>query len=72
MIEILVHLMYDQSCCGDKHCRPVPCAEITTTAEGWIWGGHPFHKLMFHESPDGNCHVCIDTVPRCIYLPTRA
>lgn len=33
---------------------------------------HLLHDQSCCGSKDGNCHVCIDTVPRCIYLPTRA
>ena len=69
---MFAHLLYDQACCADKHCRPVPCSEITQTSDGWQWQGQSFHRVMLRESPDGNCHVCIDTVPRCIYLPSRA
>lgn len=73
MFELLlaIHLFYDQSCCGGKDCHPVPCEEITSLSDGWIWQGKTFHRIMFHESPDGQCHVCVDVVPRCIYLPSR-
>lgn len=72
MLEALaVHLLYDNACCAGKDCHPVPCSEIISTENGWIWHDKSFHKIMLRESPDGQCHVCVDVVPRCIYLPSR-
>ena len=34
---MLVHSWYDDKCCHDKDCRPVPCEEIEKISDGWLW-----------------------------------
>jgi hypothetical protein len=67
-----VHSFYDNACCNDVHCHPVPCDQITSTSNGWMWNGMTFSRSMMHQAPDGNCHVCVAAGPICIYLPSRA
>jgi hypothetical protein len=82
LILSFVHSWYDQDCCSDRDCRPVPCEEISNVAGGWIWrhGGWRiyFDKRNLRVSQDDGCHVCIITddnsvLPRgnCIYLPVK-
>ena len=79
---LLAHSFYDQQCCENRHCHPVPCEEISDTTTGWVW--HPlgqainFDRGMLKISPDGNCHVCVSHLTDtpvlhgiCIYLPPR-
>jgi hypothetical protein len=80
---LLAHSFYDQDCCQDQHCHPVPCEQIEAMTWGWIW--HPlgqaaigFNRDSFKPSPDGNCHVCVNNMTAspalngiCIYLPPR-
>jgi hypothetical protein len=80
---LLVHWLYDQECCEQQHCHPVPCEQISDTKSGWIWRDGDWLAVHFARnqlkvSPDGNCHVCVahltDTPVLhgiCIYLPSR-
>jgi hypothetical protein len=34
---MLVHSWYDDKCCHDKDCHPVPCEEIEKISDGWLW-----------------------------------
>ena len=74
------HEFYSQQCCEGLHCHPVPCEEITSTVDGWMWNGTRFELRMLRMAPDGNCHICIAPnflegkavdKPTCIYLPPR-
>ena len=55
----------------EQHCHPVPCAEVVDLSDGWKWHDNYFSKTMLRVSPDGECHVCMSTLPLCIYLPSR-
>jgi hypothetical protein len=74
---MLVHSWYDESCCHDKDCHPVPCAQIEKIGQGWQWRDgnqrHWFPPDRLKLSQDGHCHVCVSprTIPSgiCIYLP---
>jgi hypothetical protein len=80
---LLAHSFYDQDCCHDRHCHPVPCEEIESMSWGWIWHplGHAavgFNRGTYKPSPDGECHVCVANLSDtpalngiCIYLPPR-
>jgi hypothetical protein len=77
---LFVHSFYDEYCCNNKDCHPVPCGEITTVPGiGWKWQDLVFGKNTLRSSPDGNCHVCVIDKspyyefksPRCVYLPSR-
>jgi hypothetical protein len=79
---ILVHSWYDERCCHDKDCHPVPCEEIEKLREGWLWRDaatkqrHWFPNDRLKASHDEACHVCVSpgTTPSgiCIYLPLPA
>jgi hypothetical protein len=74
---ILIHSWYDESCCHDKDCHPVPCEQIERLKFGWQWRNgkvrHWFPPDRLKASHDTACHVCVspDTIPSgiCIYLP---
>ncbi len=80
---ILIHSFYEQDCCREQHCHPVPCEEIESMASGWVWHplGHAavtFNRGTQKPSPDGACHVCVLDMMNtgmhdgiCIYLPPR-
>ena len=34
---MLIHSWYDDKCCHDKDCLPVPCEEIEKISDGWLW-----------------------------------
>lgn len=79
---MLVHSWYDDKCCHDKDCRPVPCEEIEKISDGWLWRDrateqrHWFPHDRLKASHDDACHVCVSskTIPSgiCIYLPLPA
>lgn len=66
-----VHEFYSDACCAGTHCHPVPCTEVVSTGDGWLWHGRSFEKHMLRVAPDGACHVCVAAMPICIYLPPR-
>jgi hypothetical protein len=78
----LIHSWYDDKCCHDKDCRPVPCEEIEKISDGWLWRDgatkqrHWFPHDRLKASHDDACHVCVSPkmIPSgiCIYLPLLA
>jgi hypothetical protein len=70
---VFVHSFYSAECCANKHCHPVPCGEISTTATGFTWNAIFFDRSVLKVSQDGDCHVCVENEAygRCIYLPPR-
>ena len=71
------HSWYPQNCCGDQHCHPVPCEEVSRTALGnYLWKTVEFDKKVMKLSEDDGCHVCINpnTTPGglCIFLAPRS
>ena len=79
---MLVHSWYDEKCCHDKDCLPVPCEEIEKISDGWLWRDKAtkqrywFPHDRLKASHDDACHVCVSpqTIPGgiCIYLPLPA
>src|SRR5215472_2005527 len=77
-----VHSWYDEKCCQDKDCHPVPCEEIEKISAGWLWRDvatkqrHWFPHDHLKASHDDACHVCVSPETRpsgiCIYLPLPA
>ena len=73
------HSWYPKECCHDKDCRPIPCAELTVTANGDVmWKGvFYFSSPMLRDSLDGQCHVCVEGLnanipyylPLCVFVP---
>jgi hypothetical protein len=78
----LVHSWYDENCCHDRDCHPVPCEEIEKMSDGWLWRDaatkqrHWFPHDRLKASHDDACHVCVSpkTTPSgiCLYLPLPA
>lgn len=73
-VLMLIHSWYPDFCCSDKDCRPVPCQEITRGMEGnhltFYYQGKKLITTTVKESPDGECHVCVDSYAfRCLFLP---
>jgi hypothetical protein len=75
---LLTHSWYPRSCCADKDCHPVPCAEIQFEPDGSMRFGHVyFPPNMVHESRDAYCHVCtsfpnadmLNQIPQCVFIP---
>jgi len=67
---LLAHSFYAPECCEGRHCRAVPCAEITDAGRFWHWWSYEFLKSAGRVSPDGRCHVCVtEGAAICIYLP---
>ena len=79
---MLVHSWYDEKCCQEKDCHPVPCEQIEKLREGWLWRdaatkqSHLFPKDRLKASHDEACHVCVspETTPSgiCLYVPLPA
>jgi hypothetical protein len=79
---LLVHRWYDEKCCHDKDCHPVPCEEIEKISDGWLWRDmatkqrHWFPHDRLKASHDDACHVCVSPMTRpsgiCLYLPLPA
>jgi len=79
---LLIHSFYTADCCGGKDCKPVPCAEIVSTYDGFVWAHQnetiAFGRKLLRYSPDNDCHVCVarpewsgaSPYGVCIYLPT--
>ena len=45
---MLVHSWYDDKCCHDKDCRPVPCEDIEKISDGWLGAiGRPNNATGF-------------------------
>ena len=78
---MLVHSWYNEKCCHDKDCHPVPFEEIEKISDGWLWRDaatkqrYWFSHDRLRTSHDDACHVCISpmTIPSgiCLYLPLR-
>jgi hypothetical protein len=70
---VLVHMFYSNECCAQVHCHQVPCDQVQEQgSRGWLWWGHMFDRSKLRDSPDGNCHVCVNgDASFCIYLPAR-
>jgi hypothetical protein len=76
------HSWYDDKCCHDKDCHPVPCEEIEKTSDGWEWRDaatkqrHWFPHDRLKVSHDDACHVCVSPNTRpsgiCLYMPLPA
>jgi len=62
----LAHSWYDNACCGDGDCRPVPATDVRELSEG-VWKylptGHTFQNGGIYRrvrpSKDAHFHVCI-------------
>jgi hypothetical protein len=66
---LLVHSWYPPGCCGDKHCKPVPCTEISRTDQGYDWSGFHFDPNQVHPTKDNQCHACvIGHSPACLFI----
>jgi hypothetical protein len=66
---LLVHSWYPRGCCGDQHCRPVPCEDISKSDSGYIWNGWHFDLVQVQASQDQSCHVCIiGSFPACLFV----
>lgn len=75
---ILVHSWYPNECCGDEHCHPVPCDEISEDEKGAMhWKNLIFDGSQIRTSPDNECHVCNllekdrPVTPLCIFTPKK-
>ena len=76
------HSWYDEKCCHDRDCHPVPCKDIEKLGDGWVWCDtatkHPywFPHDRLRASHDDACHVCVspNTIPSgiCLYVPLPA
>ena len=79
-VVVLAHSWYDEGCCHDKDCHPVPCAQVEKISPGWQWRDgnqrHWFPPDRLKPSQDGQCHVCVSprTTPSgiCLYLPEES
>ena len=79
---MLVHSWYDDKCCHDSDCHPVPCEEIEKISDGWLWRDKAtkqrywFPHDRLKASHDDACHVCVSpkTIPSgiCLYVPLPA
>jgi hypothetical protein len=59
---LLIHGWYPQPCCGDWHCKAVPCDQLIEQDNGdWIYvpTWTVFDSYRIAPSQDRNCHVCI-------------
>jgi hypothetical protein len=80
--DAAAHSWYDESCCHDRDCHPIPCEQIEKLGDGWVWRDmatkHPywFPHDRLKASRDNACHVCVSpkTVPGgiCLYVPLPA
>lgn len=59
------HSWYPAACCSDKDCHVVPCGQLTFDG-AWHWYSYVFEKVM--PSPDGLCHVCVNSVGKGVCL----
>jgi hypothetical protein len=57
---ILAHSFYSQQCCGERHCRPVPCEELMWRDEFIYYGPARIRVDALQTSPDGGCHACVN------------
>ncbi len=68
------HSWYDQQCCGERDCRPVPCEQLVEDNNGsWLYipTGNRFDSLQVKPSQDRHCHVCISSGRSlCVFIQT--
>jgi hypothetical protein len=72
---LLAHWLYSDECCGGNECHPVACAEVIPFKDGWHWHNIMFAKNVLKISPDGSCHVCVQSgafIGHCIYMPPQS
>ena len=75
LATVITHLWYPPECCGERHCRPVPCEELIWRDEYIYYGPNRGPVSALHVSPDGACHVCVDPFKPmpdrvlCIFAP---
>jgi hypothetical protein len=74
MLTLPVHSWYPDDCCGDMHCHPTRCEDITSDGVFWHWRGLEFSGGMVKSTRDADCHVCHDMEggkpvgPRCLFV----
>src|SRR5262249_10986496 len=76
------HSWYDEKCCHDKDCHPVPWKKIEKIRDGCLWRDvatkqRPcFPHGRWHASHDDACHFCFSPLTRpsgfCFYVPLPA
>lgn len=68
------HEWYDQACCSNRDCHPIPCEDIIEKGRILIYQGLSYSGSMIKSSKDALCHACmIKSVtppdhPLCIYI----
>ena len=61
VFRLLVHDWYEQSCCGNTHCHPVPDGTVVNLATGLYIKGHgviAYSDPRIRWSQDEKDHVC--------------
>ena len=79
--SVQAHEWYPKECCADHDCHPVPCNSIRFKDGDYVYQGkysygqkmHFAKPMMKGMSPDGACHVCINSAttipqPMCMWL----
>jgi hypothetical protein len=61
LLPVEGHEWYSSNCCGQIHCRPVPCDQLVEDRDGWIYlpTRNHFYAGQVYPSQDRYCHVCI-------------
>lgn len=65
---VRAHSWYDQACCHDRDCAPIP--EPRKVKGGYMHGQFFFPTKLLRYSKDGRWHACImGQTPLCLYAP---
>jgi hypothetical protein len=63
---MLIDSWYDDKCCHDKDCRPVPCEEIEKISDGWLWRDRATEQR--HWFPHDRLKASHDDALPCVRL----
>lgn len=80
-LPVNLSIFYDEDCCSDEDCKPIPAEEVSITGHGYVWRGELFgyQSERLKWSPDGRYHGCeyythdgAGKVERpCLYVPVE-
>ncbi len=66
------HSWYDQGCCSDQDCHPIPPDQVQMTPAGYRVNGTVVPYSSARPSLDRDFHICIYAGQvRCLYAPPQ-
>lgn len=59
---VMVHMWYENACCGGNDCKPVPDGTVVEQKDGVEvkgWGKLSYSDQRLHWSQDDSDHLCV-------------